>query len=128
MARRIVWMSQATTGLINIILLCEKRKRHTCRTVKTPRKRTNWYILRAQNLFLFATVRKIYPNKGQCSLKCLLKCLLARNVSKNTEKTTNKLTYQLTHVNSSLLFFCCKIQINGKPALEYFLTREKSHG
>ena len=47
-------------------------------------------------------------------------------MSKNTEKTTKKLTYQLTHVNSSLLFFCCKIQI--KPALEYFLTREKSHG
>ena len=105
-----------------------KNEKDTCRTVKTPRKRTNWYILRAQNLFLFATVRKIYPNKGQCSLKCLLKCLLARNVSKNTEKTTKKLTYQLTHVNSSLLFFCCKIQINGKPALEYFLTREKSHG
>ena len=50
-------------------------------------------------------------------------------MSKNTEKTTKKLTYQLiTHVNSSLLFFCCKIQIKGKPALEYFLTREKSHG
>ena len=46
-------------------------------------------------------------------------------MSKNTEKTTKKSTYQLTHVNSSLLFFCCKIQIEGKPALEYFLTREK---
>ena len=49
-------------------------------------------------------------------------------MSKNTEKTTKKLTYQLTHVKSSLLFFCCKIQIKGKPALEYFLIREKSHG
>ena len=49
-------------------------------------------------------------------------------MSKNTEKTTKKLTYQLTHVNSSLSFSCCKIHIKGKPALEYFLTREKSHG
>ena len=49
-------------------------------------------------------------------------------MSRNTEKTTKKLTYQLTRVNSSLFFFCCKIQIKGKPALEYFLTREKSHG
>ena len=128
MERRIVWMSQATTGLINIILSCEKRKRHTCRTVKTPRKRTNWYILRAKNLFLFATVRKIYPNKGQCSLKCLLKCLLARNVSKNTEKTTKKLTYQLTHVNSSLLFFAAKFRLMENLHLNIFLPEKNRTG
>ena len=121
-------MSQATTGLINIILSCEKRKRHTCWTVKTATKNNNWYILRAQNLFLFANVRVNLSKEKSVFIKIFIKMFISKEYVEKYGKNNKKLTYQLTHVNSSLLFFCCKIQIKGKPALEYFLTREKSHG
>ena len=91
------------------------------------KEKTGSYILRAQNLFLFPTVRKFYPNKGQCSLKCLLKCLLTRNVSKNTEKTTKNINLSINSCQFIAIVFGSKIQIKGKHALKYFLTREKSH-
>ena len=51
-------------------------------------------------------------------------------MSKNTEKTTKKLTYQCNSCQFiAVVLFCWQnVQIKGKPALEYFLTREKSHG
>ena len=47
------------------------------------------------------------------------------------EKYGNKLQKNNLPINSCqfiAVVFSCKIQIKGKPALEYFLTREKSHG
>ena len=49
-------------------------------------------------------------------------------MSKNTEKTTTKNNLSINSCQLIAVVFCCKIQIKGKPALEYFLTREKSHG
>ena len=49
-------------------------------------------------------------------------------MSKNKEKNNKKINLSINSCQFIAVVFCCKIQIKGKPALEYFLTREKSHG
>ena len=50
-------------------------------------------------------------------------------MSKNTEKNNKKINLSINSCQFFAVVFCgCKIQIKGKHALEYFLTREKSHG
>ena len=50
-------------------------------------------------------------------------------MSKNTEKNNNKINFISSNSCQFIaVVFCFKIQIKGKPALEYILTREKSHG
>ena len=49
-------------------------------------------------------------------------------VEKYGKKTTKKINLSINSCQFITVDFCCKIQIKGKPALEYFLTREKSHG
>ena len=48
-------------------------------------------------------------------------------MSKNTEKT-KKINLSINSCQFIAIVFGCKIQIKGKHALEYFLTREKLHG
>ena len=81
-------------------------------------------ILRAQNFFLFATVRVKLSEQRSVFIKMFLKCLLARNMSEIRKK--QQLT--LTHVNSSLLFLAANSGKRKTCTWIYFLTGEKSHG
>ena len=70
-------MSQATTGLINIILSCEKRKRHTCRTVKTATKNNKLVYFASSNLFLFANVRVNLSKERSVFIKMFIKMFIS---------------------------------------------------
>ena len=83
-------MSQATTGLINIILSCEKRKRHTCRTVKTATKNNKLYILRAQNLFLFANVMVNLSRERSVFIKMFIKMFISKEYVEKYGKKQQK--------------------------------------
>ena len=49
-------------------------------------------------------------------------------MSKNTEKTTKKINLLINSCQFIAIVFAAKFRLKGKHALEYFLTREKSHG
>ena len=123
MERRIVSMSQATTGLINIILSCEKRKRHTCRTVKTATKNNKL----ARNLFFIANVRVNLSKERSVFIKMFIKMFISKEYVEKYGKNNKKINLSINSCQFiAVVLIAAKFRLKENLHLNIFLP-EKNH-
>ena len=72
---------------------------------------------------------KLNKYKRSVFIKMFIKMFISKEyVEKYGKKNNKNINLSINSCQFIAVVFCCKIQIKARHALEYFLTREKSHG